>query len=78
LDLWNPWRFLPDIFKNLLDTLYLLAVMKIQGFRSACLRVRKRYPIKVGGTVQEAKLIHKVEPVYPEQAKSSQLSGTEP
>jgi TonB family protein len=32
-------------------------------------------PIKFEGNVPQSKLIRKVEPVYPEQAKSAQLSG---
>jgi TonB family protein len=35
----------------------------------------KTRPIKVDGNVPQSKLIRKVEPVYPEQAKSAQLSG---
>ena len=34
-----------------------------------------REPIRVGSMVQESKLIHRVEPVYPEQAKSIGLQG---
>lgn len=37
---------------------------------------RTSRPIRVGGGVQEAKLIRKVDPVYPERAKASALSGT--
>jgi TonB family protein len=36
---------------------------------------RRRQPIKVGGNLLRARLIRRVEPVYPEQAKSAQLSG---
>jgi TonB family protein len=36
----------------------------------------KREPIQVGGNIQESKLIHKVAPVYPEQAKRDRLQGT--
>jgi TonB family protein len=32
-------------------------------------------PIKVGGNVQESKLIHKVEPIYPELALKARVSG---
>lgn len=32
-------------------------------------------PIRIGNMVQESKLIHRVEPVYPEQAKSIGLQG---
>jgi protein TonB len=35
----------------------------------------KREPIRVGGNVQESKLIKKVEPVYPELAKRARVSG---
>jgi protein TonB len=35
----------------------------------------KRDPIRVGGNVQESKLIKKVEPVYPELAKRARVSG---
>jgi len=35
----------------------------------------KRDPIKVGGNVQESKLIRKVEPVYPELAKRARVMG---
>jgi TonB family protein len=34
-----------------------------------------REPIKVGGNVQESKLIRRVEPMYPEQAKAARVSG---
>jgi TonB family protein len=37
-------------------------------------RVR-RQPIKVGGNVQESKLIRRVEPVYPELAKQAHVQG---
>ena len=37
-------------------------------------RVR-RQPIKVGGNVQESKLIRRVEPVYPELAKRARVQG---
>jgi TonB family protein len=37
-------------------------------------RVR-RPPIKVGGNVQESKLIRRVEPVYPELAKTARVQG---
>ena len=36
----------------------------------------KRDPIKVGGNVQESKLIRRVEPVYPELAKRARVQGT--
>jgi outer membrane biosynthesis protein TonB len=35
----------------------------------------KREPIKVGGNVQESKLIRRVEPVYPESAKRARVQG---
>ena len=35
----------------------------------------KRDPIKVGGNVQESKLIRRVEPVYPELAKRARVQG---
>ena len=35
----------------------------------------QRAPIKVGDSVQESKLIHRVEPIYPEQALAARLSG---
>jgi protein TonB len=35
----------------------------------------KREPIRVGGNVQESKLIRKIEPVYPELAKRARVSG---
>jgi bla regulator protein BlaR1 len=35
----------------------------------------KRDPIKVGGGIQQSKLIYKVEPTYPENAKAAGLSG---
>jgi TonB family protein len=35
----------------------------------------QREPIKVGGNVLQSKLIRKVDPVYPEEARSVQLSG---
>jgi TonB family protein len=38
--------------------------------------VPPRAPIKVGGNVQESKLIYKVEPVYPELAKNARITGT--
>jgi protein TonB len=36
----------------------------------------RRDPIKVGGNVQESKLIRRVEPVYPELAKRARVQGT--
>uniref|UniRef100_A0A7V4G9P2 Energy transducer TonB n=1 Tax=Desulfobacca acetoxidans TaxID=60893 RepID=A0A7V4G9P2_9BACT len=36
----------------------------------------KREPIRVGGNVQESKLIRRVEPVYPELAKRARVQGT--
>ena len=36
---------------------------------------RLRLPIKVGGNVQESKLIRRVEPVYPELAKRARVEG---
>jgi TonB family protein len=36
----------------------------------------KRDPIRVGGNVQESKLIRKVEPVYPELAKRARVQGS--
>ncbi len=35
----------------------------------------KREPIRVGGNVQESKLVYKVEPVYPELPKSARVAG---
>jgi len=35
----------------------------------------KRNPIKVGGNVQESKLIRRVEPAYPELAKRARIQG---
>ncbi len=35
----------------------------------------KREPIRVGGNVQESKLIKRIEPVYPELAKRARVSG---
>ncbi len=35
----------------------------------------QREPIRVGGNVQESKLIYKVEPVYPEAAVAANVSG---
>jgi len=35
----------------------------------------KRDPIKVGGNVQESKLIRRVEPIYPELAKRARVQG---
>jgi TonB family protein len=35
----------------------------------------KREPIRVGGNVQESKLIRRVEPVYPELAKQARVQG---
>jgi protein TonB len=35
----------------------------------------KREALRVGGNVQESKLIRKVEPVYPELAKRARVSG---
>ena len=35
----------------------------------------KREPIRVGGNVQESKLIKKIEPVYPELAKRARVQG---
>jgi TonB family protein len=38
-------------------------------------RAPQTTPIQVAGDIQESKLIHRVEPVYPEQAKSIGLQG---
>ena len=35
----------------------------------------QRQPIKVGGNIAESKLIHRVEPIYPELAKKARVSG---
>ena len=35
----------------------------------------KREPIRVGGNVQESKLIKKIEPAYPELAKRARVQG---
>lgn len=35
----------------------------------------KKEPIRVGGRVQASKLIHRVEPVYPELARKARVSG---
>jgi Ca-activated chloride channel family protein len=36
---------------------------------------RKAEPMRVGGNVQESKLLHRVEPVYPESAKRARVFG---
>ena len=36
----------------------------------------QKEPLRVGGNIQESKLIHKVNPVYPEQAKREGIQGT--
>jgi Ca-activated chloride channel homolog len=36
----------------------------------------RREPIRIGGNIQESKLIRKVDPVYPELAKQARVSGT--
>src|SRR5262245_24893323 len=35
----------------------------------------RREPIRVGSNVQESKLIHQVDPVYPDAAKTARISG---
>src|SRR5881397_3603772 len=35
----------------------------------------QREPIRVGGNVQESKLVHRVEPVYPPEARAARISG---
>jgi len=35
----------------------------------------QREPLRIGGKIMESKLIHKVNPVYPEQAQKIRLSG---
>ncbi|PYV32864.1 MAG: hypothetical protein DMG09_23405 [Acidobacteria bacterium] len=35
----------------------------------------QREPIRVGGNVQESKLVHRVEPVYPPEATAARVSG---
>jgi TonB family protein len=35
----------------------------------------KREPIRIGTNIQESRLIYRVEPVYPDEAKSARLSG---
>ncbi len=36
---------------------------------------KKKEPIRVGGSVQSSKLIHRVEPTYPELAKKARIQG---
>jgi TonB family protein len=49
---------------------------KEEAGTSAQVAPPQRDPIKVGGNVQESKLIHRVEPIYPEQALKARVSGT--
>ena len=45
-----------------------------QDIRQAAVRPM-REPIRVGGNVQESKLVSKVNPVFPEAAKEARVSG---
>jgi len=35
----------------------------------------QQHPIRVGGNVQESRLIHRIEPIYPEEALAAQIQG---
>ncbi len=37
---------------------------------------KKKEPVRVGGNVQAAKLVHRVYPTYPEAARQARVSGT--
>jgi TonB family protein len=45
-------------------------------YYSSDIQPPRRAAIRVGGNIQESKLVHKVEPVYPEQARQERLEGT--
>jgi TonB family protein len=52
-----------------------IAVLALALLAGDALGQERREPIRVGSNIQESKLIHKVDPVYPDSAKMARVSG---
>jgi TonB family protein len=55
--------------------IHLIFLLNILLCGSLASMSQQRQPIRVGGNVQESKLIHRVEPVYPEEAVVAGIQG---
>jgi len=52
-----------------------IAVLALALLAGDAREQERREPIRVGANVQESKLVHKVDPVYPDAAKAARISG---